>query len=349
MKFRHQSVGFATRPYPFSGGYAPFLFKRTFLNIEIGKLIKYLADSVLLMPGSRPSAIPFQLLNVCSTITDFSHGVVDRPPESALPSHKHLVFTFKIRAGSNYDPGDEVYQFSQRSINVTVWNKIFVSVGLDATALVAYALPDYLPTTLQYLFNTVGPALKNMVLYPDKRDVTRIQEMKNLARLSLGQILNVRPYGDIAYSLQTWKLAPNLIRVEDVTPQLVLHYLLNVRRSISIDTLSTYNMEVYRAMREQLSLSVMSLITSVNTVPPSDIGFDDLLAPLVIHSLAFNGSLKMSPDIDEELARSIYDSVRNALRDKSLAIFNPTDSWAKAALDESSGMSRALYDLLMKE
>lgn len=194
----------------------------------------------------------FELVNVYSPTTNYSFGTHPRPPDSVLYPYTKLVLTFSITPNSFYRyplfKDDRLFwqrlteRFYFWRINRKGRSFRFISISYSPSDLAKWKIDSVLLQNLQYLYYIFSILTKNFVMKGRFYSTEHNYEIQAINQVSLSLASNsycrmpiqtmVRdlPYYLWVYNKLVWQLAQNLIADWQVTPHVVLFWVLNINQ-----------------------------------------------------------------------------------------------------------------------
>lgn len=324
MIHRKQLTNFRTSEFSLSGGFLHSLLKPKYLNINVGELFEYIADSLWHVVGALNDSVDFTLVNVCSPFTKFSHGYLPPPPSKAWPTGKAMVFTFAVRNRRTYV--NQIFNSNsvrRHSNSVTHFgfgynNRDFVSISIDMQQGSEWGCAYPKSNELQYIYNLIGAMTKSFVrrqtayltAEKDYEDVHSLIDLYDihirLYRMPLKQMFLTVPYHLWPFNYHVWEYAPNILPQRILTPTVALYYFMYLNDAVSKLPRTTADVTMTRlgldrnattvlddGIAGHLASSLIQLVSSIRT-PDVQLTDNELLAPAVLNAFFKTGSTQLS-------------------------------------------------------
>lgn len=333
---------------PLSGGALSSLFLPRFRTIDIAELVPLIWSR---FGSGSYSRVVSTLVNVCSPFSGFSTGYKSNPPERACPLGSHLLFTFSIKANTEWEV--ESLQVNTLSIRSTCWgsngdDRRFLTIGISSVEAARLGLIHVQTNEINYLYRLLGIIFRSVFMHYSPGQIDDLKRGQDVS-LDLDlfackdKYLNQPlsgitryPYWAWRYNKAIWNLAPNVIPYRNVAPGLALYYFmfltgLTLLRPDKDGMTKLLGLTVDREGQEGIGISkvlVQSLLTFTQYLNnPSDYQFEliDLVAPAVIASLIYSGQTKVTlgrlsyiSDL-RDITVALADQLRGGLKHGSLA------------------------------
>lgn len=342
MIHRNQQTSFRTTEFSLSGGFLHSLLKPKYLNINVGDLFEFLVDTLWHTVGALNNAVDFNLVNVFSPFTNFSHGYLPPPPKAAWPTGKALVFTFAVRNRRSYVDAFSPNTVRRHSNAVTHFgegfnNRDFISISINMEQGKDWGCSTSKSNELQYVYNLIGAMTKSFVRrqnayltadeeYDDVHSFLKLTDMHSrFYRMPMKQMFLQVPYHLWVFNYHVWEYAPNVLSQRLITPTVALYYFMylndaipksaRVVRDVTMLRLGLDPLNVTKVLDDgiagHLASSIIQLVQQLRT---TDVQLTDkeLLAPAVLDAFFKNGSTQLSTR--PEYMGDIMESFRDLLK-----------------------------------
>lgn len=365
MKHTQQDQNFALRILPFSGGIVGWLMRPQFRSIDVGSLALYLADELTHLPFVLGSAVDFTLVNVRSRMSMRSHGCTSYllPDECAINTAV-LEFTFALTPEQEFAIPTGVWM---KSSMVKTWatdNKaapMFVTVGITMVKAAKWGLKALLPVRMQYLYNMMGVITKNIIRYHTNYMMCRDRPffdhtLAGEVKIPFASMVERVPYSQWCFHHQVLDECPNILPTKCLTPEFVAYacsvlklgastFMPHVADDVGWRLLSTDPDSV----QQQLSKSVVNLLSLINAPGDYQFTLNDKLAISMVYTLITENRARFDPHADYlDLAAALIDAMSRHV-DEVSSLLTPPDDAARKLLTSDSALRRHLTDLLYEE
>ena len=236
MQYRKTMVSFNRPHVPF--GYGLLVSRVRQLEDErMGAMYDMLCSKLSEIPTLRTNQLHFTLLNVVSTHSGMSVGILNSPTEAVLPMGCTLHLTFAL---SQYRYSDSLQSvaLSARPNNINVWGKqtgrnLFVTVGFTTEEIRSLNIEPDRPTldAIYYLMGVMTKTFVRDLMYTRNKqytyeyvDILTLRETKTLPLLSVLW----KPVKYWVGSQDVWFNMANFLSPQHITPQTLVYYLENI-------------------------------------------------------------------------------------------------------------------------
>lgn len=236
MRHIYSNFDFSLESIPISIGEFSRVFK--FATGDVGRIFQYMTPLLYNTPNVRAGKFWFTLVNVSSSHTEVSYGILPKPNDAMLPLTTVWDFTFALTP-HGYSEHDVSTSILSPSLNARSWrvgDGRFLTIGLTHAQSQDFGLRSDVLTP-KGLYYVLGAMTKSFVLHSGR--IVQSYDFLNGSRFPeyyrrwfmrpIYAMLRGADVSMLAYNRFVWSEYTSLLSENHITPNVLLYVILYTR------------------------------------------------------------------------------------------------------------------------
>jgi hypothetical protein len=304
------------------------LFKRRYLDINLGALLDFFVGIVDRTPEMSTRALTFGLVNLTAPRHNISYGIMPSPPKSVRTQSAELIMTFSLTPGE-YETNSVAKMIKRKLYETFVWSvggarDQFITINLSYSQTGDWDIDRYTLVSMKYMYYAIGLATKNLMTLDERHSVYDAQNFEHIRgrvyNKAIQKTWDSERMVDWFYNYSMWNYAPNTLPQDYLNIRHVTFFYLYINGRLDKsgsqgdDRLLYLLGTVGNEKNTVLSLTEHALTKFRQTLDFSDTDYLVLAALVSVYGVNVNGDViqKLEQLSDKIVVPPVYDTARMA-------------------------------------